>query len=68
MAEVTLLQEWVLNGQAEEVKDTLVLGSTANMFTDFVPVVFVHLQSFQQKQGLLVGPFPRTGGCSLVLS
>lgn len=38
------------------------------MFTDFVPVVFVHLQALQQKQGLLIGPLPRSRGRSLVLS
>lgn len=38
------------------------------MFTDFVPVIFVHLQALQQKQGLLIGPLPRSCGRSLVLS
>lgn len=38
------------------------------MFTDFVPVIFVHLKALQQKQGLLIGPLPRSCGRSLVLS
>jgi hypothetical protein len=49
MTEITLLQEWILDGQAEEVQYTLVLGSTADVFTDLVPVIFVHFQTLQQE-------------------
>ena len=62
-----VLQEAVLDGQAQEVEDALILRSTADVLTDLVPVILVHLQPLQQQQRLLVCPLPRLGRRALVL-
>ena len=64
---IVFLQERILNGEAQEVQDTLVLGAAPYMLTHFVPVILVKLQGFQEQQGLLVRPLTGAHGRGLVL-
>jgi len=44
------LEKWVLNGHLEEVEDTLLLGSSPNVFGNLCPVISVELDAFKEKK------------------
>lgn len=51
-----IIEVWILDGQAQEVQDALVVRARADVRRHAVPVVAVQLQRLQQQQRLLLRP------------
>ena len=60
----SFLEIRVFDRHLQEVHNAFILRATADVFGDFVPVVFVHLKRFSQQQRLLIGPFTSWSGAS----
>jgi len=56
--ELDILEEGIFDGQTQKVENALVLSPGADVLANFVPIVFVELQSFEQQQRFLLRPLP----------
>ncbi|KDR20396.1 hypothetical protein L798_04930 [Zootermopsis nevadensis] len=61
-----ILKVWIFNRQPQEVQNALILCPATDMLTNFIPVILVQLQTFQEQQRLLFCPLAGHAGRCLV--
>ena len=66
-ARAIIIKVRVFDRQTQEVQNAFVLCATTDMLSHAIPIIFVHLEAFEQQQRFLVSPLTATCHCSTVL-